>query len=265
MLVLLALPVYGAASVPTCAKGTIASYLGTSCLQVTTVYHWNSYSCTSNPPSICAKLETNGSNVNIMMDPNGANTLLWQARGLWNVSAGQSVDIVIRGTVYGASANGNWPHYKSANGSGVGWVGQTGDGSVETITTVACGDHCKGGKHGESDVLCSATGPKEYCNETDRMIPYFPEGALFAPAPADDPYPLTIEIKLNGGKSGTASLWSLGTHLAVVKLTKAGMSFAEVEKAIGSPQSKVDLGEKVLYKYKDMTVEFQDGKVTGVH
>lgn len=42
------------------------------------------------------------------------------------------------------------------------------------------------------------------------------------------------------------------------------MSFAEVEKALGIPQTRVDLGEKVLYKYKDMTVEFHDGKVTDV-
>ena len=42
------------------------------------------------------------------------------------------------------------------------------------------------------------------------------------------------------------------------------MSFAEVESALGVPQTRVDLGEKVLYKYKDMTVEFHDGKVTDV-
>jgi hypothetical protein len=49
-----------------------------------------------------------------------------------------------------------------------------------------------------------------------------------------------------------------------VKQVKAGMSFAEVEAALGVPQTRVDLGEKVLYKYKDMTVEFHDGKVTDV-
>jgi hypothetical protein len=42
------------------------------------------------------------------------------------------------------------------------------------------------------------------------------------------------------------------------------MSFAEVETALGVPQTRVDLGEKVLYKYKDMTVEFHEGKVTDV-
>jgi ACT domain-containing protein len=32
----------------------------------------------------------------------------------------------------------------------------------------------------------------------------------------------------------------------------------------GYRQRKVDLAEKVLYKYKDMTVEFHDGKVSDV-
>ncbi len=49
-----------------------------------------------------------------------------------------------------------------------------------------------------------------------------------------------------------------------VNQVKAGMSFAEVERALGLPQTRVDLGEKVLYKYKDMTVEFHDGKVADV-
>jgi hypothetical protein len=49
-----------------------------------------------------------------------------------------------------------------------------------------------------------------------------------------------------------------------VNQVKAGMSFAEVETALGVPQTRVDLDEKVLYKYKDMTVEFHDGKVTDV-
>jgi hypothetical protein len=49
-----------------------------------------------------------------------------------------------------------------------------------------------------------------------------------------------------------------------VKEVKLGMSFAEVEAVLGPPQTRADLGEKVLYKYKDMTVEFHDGKVTDV-
>jgi hypothetical protein len=49
-----------------------------------------------------------------------------------------------------------------------------------------------------------------------------------------------------------------------VDQVKAGMSLAEVEHALGVPQTRIDLGEKVLYKYKDMTVEFHEGKVTDV-
>lgn len=51
---------------------------------------------------------------------------------------------------------------------------------------------------------------------------------------------------------------------AFVKEVKLGMTPAEVEAVMGLPETKVDLGEKVLYKYKDMTVEFHDGKVTDV-
>jgi hypothetical protein len=49
-----------------------------------------------------------------------------------------------------------------------------------------------------------------------------------------------------------------------VKEVKLGMSFAEVEAALGPPQTRADLGDKVLYKYKDLTVEFHNGKVTDV-
>ena len=49
-----------------------------------------------------------------------------------------------------------------------------------------------------------------------------------------------------------------------VSQVKTGMSFTEVERALGVPQTRVDLGEKVLYKYKDMMVEFRDGKVADV-
>jgi hypothetical protein len=51
---------------------------------------------------------------------------------------------------------------------------------------------------------------------------------------------------------------------AFVKEVKLGMTPAEVESIMGPPMAKADLGEKVLYKYMDMTVEFHDGKVTNV-
>src|SRR2546428_110675 len=46
------------------------------------------------------------------------------------------------------------------------------------------------------------------------------------------------------------------------KEIKLGMTPAEVEAHLGLPETKVDLGAKVLYKYKDMSIEFHDGKVT---
>jgi hypothetical protein len=49
-----------------------------------------------------------------------------------------------------------------------------------------------------------------------------------------------------------------------VKEIKLGMDFSQVEAALGQPETRVDLGQKVLYKYKDMTVEFRDGKVADV-
>ena len=49
-----------------------------------------------------------------------------------------------------------------------------------------------------------------------------------------------------------------------VKQVKEGISFAEVESSLGVPDTRIDLGEKVMYKYKDMTVEFREGKVVDV-
>lgn len=51
---------------------------------------------------------------------------------------------------------------------------------------------------------------------------------------------------------------------AFVKEVKLGMTPGEVESVLGLPDTKVDLGKKVLYKYKNMTVEFEDGKVSDV-
>jgi len=51
---------------------------------------------------------------------------------------------------------------------------------------------------------------------------------------------------------------------AFVKEIKLGMTFAAVESVFGPPETKVSLGEKVIYKYEDMAVEFVDGKVADV-
>jgi hypothetical protein len=50
-----------------------------------------------------------------------------------------------------------------------------------------------------------------------------------------------------------------------VKQVSAGMTFAEVEASLGIPETRADLGEKVLYRYKNMTVEFGNGKVVDIH
>jgi hypothetical protein len=49
-----------------------------------------------------------------------------------------------------------------------------------------------------------------------------------------------------------------------VKQISLGMTFYDVENAMGVPDTRVDLGTKVLFKYPTMTVTFQDGKVADV-
>ncbi len=43
-----------------------------------------------------------------------------------------------------------------------------------------------------------------------------------------------------------------------------GMTIAEIESVLGPPETKISLGEKVIYKYEGMAVEFVDGKVADV-
>jgi hypothetical protein len=202
-----------AADVKPCANGTVANYLGSSCSQGAAVTTWLTYSCTSTPDSICAALGANGSNVNIRMDPQGPYTFLVGKTTLWNVKAGQKVDVVIGGTVYGARGNGNWPHFERMKG-------QTGDGTEENITTVDCGTNCLDANKGVSDVLCSATSPAETCVDQRKPGPYVKYQTQFQAAPPEHPYPFTIEIKLNGGNHGTATLYSLGAHLGPMVKTK---------------------------------------------
>jgi hypothetical protein len=49
-----------------------------------------------------------------------------------------------------------------------------------------------------------------------------------------------------------------------VKEIKAGMTIPQVESVLGTPETRIDLTDKTLYKYKSMTIEFHDGKVTDV-
>jgi hypothetical protein len=202
-----------------CVTGTAASYIGTSCSQGGTVYHWLSYNCTSTPASICDELGTNGSGFVMHMDPEGPFTILMGGTDALKVTAGQSLDLVIRATVYGALRNSNWAHYHRMRWQ-KGWVrgkyfgqpGQTGDGSMEAITTVDCAasGNCTDSHQGVSDVLCDAAHPAN-CVDPRRSPSQF--GTTFNAAPAAHPYFLTIEIKLNGGERGSASIYSVGTHL----------------------------------------------------
>lgn len=43
-----------------------------------------------------------------------------------------------------------------------------------------------------------------------------------------------------------------------------GMTIAEIESVLGPPETKISLGEKVVYKYEGMAIEFVDGKVADV-
>ena len=43
-----------------------------------------------------------------------------------------------------------------------------------------------------------------------------------------------------------------------------GMTIAEIESVLGPPETKISLGEKVIYKYEGMAIEFVDGKVADV-
>jgi hypothetical protein len=49
-----------------------------------------------------------------------------------------------------------------------------------------------------------------------------------------------------------------------VRRITLGMTPEQVEAALGQPTTRADLGDKVLYKHKDLTVEFHEGKVTDV-
>lgn len=187
-----------------CADGTVASYLGTSCSQGQAVFKWLSYSCTSTPSSLCDGLGTNGSNLKMRID--GPHTILVGGTTLWNVNAGQNVRVVINGSVYGARTNLNWPHFDTR--------GQTGDGTEDNKTTVDCAGSANCiDLDGISDVPCSASGPAAYCTDQSVIAPYQVETARFNAATSDNPYALTIEIVLNGGSMGTATLHSVGIHV----------------------------------------------------
>ncbi|HEY7095823.1 MAG TPA: hypothetical protein VH437_03815 [Terriglobales bacterium] len=199
-------PIMDSGAIAPCADGTVAGYLGTTCAQPPAYMHWTSYSCTSTPSTICDALGTNGANIKMSMDPNGHHTILVGSKKLWNVTAGQHVKVVISGTVYGATTNNNWPHFADL-------PGQTGDGMEDNKTTVFCGSNCVA-LEGISDIPCTNTSPVPFCIDQDKIDAYLPATAKFHAAPQDHPYDFTIEITLDGGITGTATLQLLGIHLS---------------------------------------------------
>lgn len=201
-----------------CPQDTIANYISSiqMCEQPPAVDIFTGYSCTSTPSSICTNLGVNGSSINMILDPNGGHTFLFQATGagaakLWNVTAGQSVHITVTGKIWGATKNDTWPHFDAA----AGLSGQTGDATEENKVTVVCGASCAGdGRNGISDILCNAavTGGIE-CVDQGTDVYITPFGAQFTAAPANAPYDFTIELIMNGGTTGTATIKSMGIHL----------------------------------------------------
>jgi hypothetical protein len=201
-----------------CPQDTVANYISTIqvCEQWPAVEIFTSYTCTSVPSSICTNLGVNGSSINMLLDPNGGHTFLIQATGagaakLWNVTAGQNVHITIGGKLWGATKNDTWPHFDAANGL----TGQTGDGTEENRVTVYCGVNClPDGRSGASDILCdTAHSAGIECVDQGTDVYIIPYGAQFTAAPANAPYVFTIELIMNGGTTGTATIKSMGTHL----------------------------------------------------
>jgi len=45
---------------------------------------------------------------------------------------------------------------------------------------------------------------------------------------------------------------------------RLGLTMAEIQAVLGEPDTKIDLGDRVVYRYPDMAVEFIDGKVAEV-
>ena len=200
-------PEYGS-DIPVCEPGTVASYMGHTCALPPAVYHWISYECTSTPSKICDRLGEHGVEIHMRRDPNGPNTLLVGGTDRWNVKAGESIHIIIRGTVYGATGNLTWPHFHSERAA-------TGDGYSENITKVDCGENCTQGD-GSSNFRCDASASEENCMEQRRIAPYQHAISKFRAASPDNPYPFRIEVKMSGGTNGTASLRSLGLHISAI-------------------------------------------------
>jgi hypothetical protein len=124
---------------------------------------------------------------------------------------------------------------------------------------------------GESLMLWAVTlSPHQVDAETAHERPHMEQGAaefrfkIPKGAGLDDTQHLVATWLKEFDSRAQAARFGNTAGGAFVKQVKTGMSFAEVESFLGPPQTRVDLGSKVLYKYKDMTVEFHSGKVVDV-
>jgi hypothetical protein len=88
----------------------------------------------------------------------------------------------------------------------------------------------------------------------------------FMPSSDFDQVQQQIESWVKVYDSKDAALIATGNTASgvFVKQVKLGMTAAEVESVLGVPETRADLGEKMLYKYSNMTVEFTSGKVSDV-
>jgi hypothetical protein len=177
-----------------CANAALGDFVAAGpCSQGPITYGWTGIACKSTPSTLCSGM-TGATPVQVKLDPQGAYTLLIgyfsAAPYPWAVGKGQTVDLMISGTVTGSTKNANWPHDQLI----------TGDGRVDEITTVLCGANCIKA-NGISHTFCDSTS---CVNANDLNGGTYNNGT----------YDFTIEFKLSGGTAGTATLKSLGTHLA---------------------------------------------------
>jgi hypothetical protein len=76
-------------------------------------------------------------------------------------------------------------------------------------------------------------------------------------APVDTAKPATKDAPAPAGPATPS------THVAE-RVIQRGMTYTQVEAVLGAPPTRANLGDKTVYKYPDLTVEFRAGKVTDV-
>jgi len=214
----------------------LGALLGTSCTIGTVTYTWTSYSCNSNPTSLCP---TSAGNIRMsQIDGYGCTTgdnisggqpyviLFLQSNQLNinNPSVDENVNITIMGKEIGATNNWNWPHFCYQDG-------QTNYGAEDNKTTVYCGPNCTGTLAGVSEIRCDKQDnvaqmdgdPSLYCwDQTEPgssgLYDNPPFNATFNPPSGggSDMFKVDIDVTAPAGTVGmpnSALIYSVGTHL----------------------------------------------------